>query len=99
MIQIQNVLDILSCELAKCFINQLCLCVCVGSSIKFNNKYKDCTFIMELVEERLKLVEPFISFHLDISSTGDFCPEKTNRGQINCDFIFTTSVVLTDILG
>lgn len=57
--------------------------VLTSDAADFGYKKRDCTFIMEFVEERLKLVEPFISFDLDISSAGDFCAAKTNRGLIN----------------
>lgn len=46
--------------------------VLTSDATDFRYKNRDCTFIMEFVKERLKLVEPFISFNLDISSAGDF---------------------------
>lgn len=62
--------------------------------IKFNTVYNNqkqrkCTFIVELVQEGLQLVEPFISFHLDIRSSGDFC--KAEKNSFTFQWIFQLS--------
>lgn len=41
---------------------------------------QDCTFIVEFVKERLKLVKSFISFHLHTAPAWYFCPMKTKSG-------------------
>lgn len=41
---------------------------------------QDSTFIVEFVEERLKLVKSLVSFHLQATSAWYFCPMKIKSG-------------------